>query len=91
MYTLGTINITLAQLNKRLEQEQRQTKPCPFCKRKSILPVSVGCEFFMECTNCRACGPVITDYSDPAGLNETSWVYALKVCHDRWNSCSEVI
>lgn len=85
MYIFKTVTITLNQLNDSLKQEQRHTELCPFCKRTSIFPANEGCEFFMECTDCVAAGPRIRDYADPVGLNETSCIYALKVCHDRWN------
>lgn len=85
MYRLGDMIVTSYQIKKRLEQEKRYTTPCPFCKGRKIQPNNVGAIFFMECQGCGTCGPVVSDYHDPNGLSETSWTYALKVCHDKWN------
>lgn len=79
------IEISHQTIKTRLAQEGRLTKSCPYCEGVNIDPVSKYNAFYMECQDCLACGPWVWDYSDPAGLNPTSWIYALKVSHDRWN------
>lgn len=85
MYTYNGVTIPSFQIYERLRQEKRRTKPCPFCLSKQIHPAVFGAMFFMECRGCGATGPCVADYHDPLGLNVTSWIYALKMCHDRWN------
>lgn len=81
----GTTFVETEDLAEWLEAEQRETKPCPFCNGTYI---EINCNqtmFYMDCIECGARGPTVWDDDDPAGLNETSWIYALKVCHDKWN------
>ncbi len=85
MYRFGALTISYFQIVKRLEQEKRRTTPCPFCNGRKIIPQVEGVNFYMLCSGCGAQGPSVRDHDDPAGLNLTSWIYALKVCHDRWN------
>lgn len=84
-YYYGDARISSMQIRTRLQQEKRTTAKCPFCSSFRIRPVNSGVSFFMECQTCFATGPSVRDYDDPNGLNESSWTYALKVCHDRWN------
>lgn len=85
MYRYKAIIKTDMDLRVRLDAEGRQTAPCPFCKSVFIRPEAMGTIFYMRCQDCSAQGPPISDYNDPVGLNETSWEFALKRCHDKWN------
>ena len=87
MYYFDGQKITSRQIILRLAKEKRHTCPCPFCKSSNIVPANMSAMFMMECRDCGATGPVVGDYSDPGGLSETSWIYALKKCHDLWNKC----
>lgn len=85
MYRFRDVVITQFQIVERLKQERRRTSACPFCSGRKIEPEVLGCGFFMTCRGCGAQGPTKYDYADPAGLCETSWIVALKKCHDAWN------
>lgn len=78
---------TIQAMRLRLEQEGRRTDPCPKCNGTKIELHYENIDFFMACMNpdCHYEGRHWRDYDCPAYPHVSSWVYAVKRCHDSWN------